>query len=146
MSVMTAPAILPGPSGAASSSVVLRSVTKRFGAGDRATTVVEGLSLKAQPGEFVCLVGPSGSGKSTLLNLLAGLDRPTSGSVELRGGRPALMFQEVALFPWLTVAENVEFPLRMCGMAREERRGRVSALLTMVHLRMREQTAPTTTD
>jgi len=142
MSVMTAPAIPSGPSGAASPSVVLRSVTKRFGAGGRATTVVESLSLEAQPGEFVCLVGASGSGKSTLLNLLAGLDRPTAGSVELRGGRPALMFQEAALFPWLTVAENVEFPLRMSGVPRRERRDRISALLTMVHLESASRQRP----
>jgi NitT/TauT family transport system ATP-binding protein len=86
------------------------------------------------PGEFVCLIGASGCGKSTLLSLVAGLDAPTSGEVSTGGRRVALMFQESALFPWLTAAKNVEMPLRASGVARAERRERVAELLDLVQL------------
>ena len=80
-------------------AVSLRGITKRFGDGPN---VLEDVSLDVAEGEFLCLLGASGCGKSTLLNLVAGLDVPTAGSIEVPGGRPALMFQEPALFPWLT--------------------------------------------
>ena len=75
------------------------------------------VSLDVAPGEFVCLLGASGCGKSTLLNLVAGLDQPTSGDVDVRANRTALMFQEAALFPWLTVRGNVELALKLGGYA-----------------------------
>ena len=78
-------------------------------------------------------LGASGCGKSTLLNLLAGLDAPSSGSVTVHG-RNGLMFQESALFPWLTVQRNVELALRLRGVGRAERRHRVAELLDLVHL------------
>jgi NitT/TauT family transport system ATP-binding protein len=93
------------------------------------------VSLDVAPGEFVCLVGASGCGKSTLLSLVAGLDEPTSGEIGVVGGaRPALMFQEPALFPWLTVAGNVTLPLRLRGVPRAERAARVVELLRAVRL------------
>jgi NitT/TauT family transport system ATP-binding protein len=79
-------------------------------------------------------VGASGCGKSTLLSLVAGLDAPTAGSVELATDSPALMFQEPALLPWLTARRNVELPLRLRRVPRRERAARVSELLTTVHL------------
>jgi NitT/TauT family transport system ATP-binding protein len=86
------------------------------------------------PEEFVCLIGASGCGKSTLLNLIAGLDSPTSGEISTGGRRVTLMFQESALFPWLTAARNVEIPLRAAGVPRAQRRERVAELLDLVQL------------
>jgi NitT/TauT family transport system ATP-binding protein len=91
------------------------------------------LSLEVAAGELVCLVGASGCGKSTLLNLVAGLDRPSAGTVSAQG-RVALMFQEAALFPWLTVRSNVELAMRLRGVGKAERRERAAALLRAVHL------------
>jgi NitT/TauT family transport system ATP-binding protein len=85
-------------------------------------------------GEFLCLVGASGCGKTTLLNVIAGLDRPTTGEIDTGGRRTALMFQEPALLPWLTVAGNVELALRLRGVGRAERQRRAAELLETVHL------------
>jgi NitT/TauT family transport system ATP-binding protein len=109
-------------------------VSKVFGRGGSALLALDRLSLTVGPGEFVCLIGASGCGKSTLLNLVAGLDDPTSGEISAGGQRMALMFQEPALFPWLTVARNVEMPMRASGVARDERRQRAAELLDLVHL------------
>lgn len=114
-------------------AVTLRAVAKVYGEGRAAVRALDGVSFSVRTGEFICLVGASGCGKSTILSLIAGLDRPSSGLVEVKG-RAALMFQEAALFPWLTVEENVAFPLQMQGVPRVQRRGRVRALLEMVHL------------
>ena len=81
----------------------------------------------------MCLIGASGCGKSTILNLVAGLDTPTTGQVEV-GGRVAMMFQESALFPWLTVAANVELPMRLAGVGRAVRKARARELISTVHL------------
>src|SRR3954465_16041304 len=84
--------------------------------------VLQGMDLTVAPGEFVCLVGASGCGKSTLLNLIAGLTTPTAGRISVTAERPALMFQEPALLPWLTAAGNVELALKARGMRRAARR------------------------
>jgi sulfonate transport system ATP-binding protein len=119
----------------ATAVVALSGVTKVYGRGPSAVLALDRVSLDVAPGEFVCLVGASGCGKSTLLNLVAGLDRPSGGDIRLAGdARPGLMFQDPALFPWLTVAANVELPLRLRGVSRAERRDRVAALLDAVHL------------
>ena len=102
-------------------------------AADGRVAALDRVSLSVAPGEFVCLLGASGCGKSTLLNLIAGLDRPTSGTVRT-GGRPALMFQESALFPWLTAGANIELALRYAGVARGERRAAAERLLELVRL------------
>jgi len=106
-------------------------LVKRFGTGP---VVLDGVSLDLAPGEFVCLIGASGCGKSTLLSLLAGLEKPTSGTISVAGGRPALMFQESALLPWLTAAGNVELALRLAGSGRAERRAEARRLLALVRL------------
>ena len=108
--------------------------------GERVQAVDE-VTLDVAPGEFVCLLGPSGCGKSTLLNMFAGLDRPTAGEV-LIDGRPVrgpgpdrtVLFQEPALFPWMSVVRNVEFAMKLIGVPRSERRDRAMFWLGKVQL------------
>jgi sulfonate transport system ATP-binding protein len=117
------------------SAVVLAEVTKVFGRQPGAVHALDRVSLTVRPGEFVCLVGASGCGKSTLLSLVAGLDRPSDGTITVSGtGTPALMFQEPALFPWLSVAGNVSLPLALHGLSKKDRKERVRQLLALVHL------------
>lgn len=96
--------------------------------------VLDRIDLDVGPGEFVCLLGASGCGKSTLLSLIAGLNAPTSGTVDVTVGRPALMFQEPALLPWLTAAGNVELALKARRVPRAERRAEAERLLGLVNL------------
>ena len=114
-------------------AVSLRDVVKVHGHGAGAVQALDRIDLTVSPGEFVCVVGASGCGKSTMLNLIAGLDSATSGHV-VSTGRTGLMFQESALFPWLTVGRNVELALRLRGIAKRERRQRADELLELVHL------------
>ncbi|GAA0480487.1 ABC transporter ATP-binding protein [Streptomyces sp. NPDC046215] len=118
----------------ASVAVRIDHVHKSFGRPGAAQPVLDDITLDVRPGEFVCLLGASGCGKSTLLNLVAGLDRPTAGSIEVPGGRPALMFQEHALFPWLTAGRNIELALRLRGVPRADRRPEAERLLELVRL------------
>jgi NitT/TauT family transport system ATP-binding protein len=122
------------PGGLAAVSV--RQVSKAYGHGGGAVLALDRLDLQVRPGELVCIVGASGCGKSTLLNLVAGLDQPSAGQVAV-DGRTALMFQEAALFPWLSVAGNVELALRLkpgAKLGRRERREQAESLLRAVHL------------
>ena len=121
--------------------VVLENVSRVFMAQSGPLPALTGMNLEIVAGEFLCLVGPSGCGKSTLLNLIAGLEKPDSGTVRVNGMPVAgpgpdrvVMFQEAALFPWLNVVQNVAFGLKMAGMAREERTERAMALLKTVKL------------
>src|ERR1700704_1943822 len=105
------------------------------------TPALQNIDRETEQGEFVCIVGPSGCGKSTLLHLLAGLDRPTTGEITVDGNPVQgpgtdriLLFQELGLFPWLTVRQNVEFGLKMAGVSKIERRDRARVFLRMVHL------------
>jgi NitT/TauT family transport system ATP-binding protein len=99
------------------------------------------INLQVKAGEFLCIVGPSGCGKSTLLHLIAGLHQQTSGQV-LIDGKPIqgpgtdrlLIFQELGLFPWLTVGQNVEFGMKMKGMNKADREERIRYYLRLVHL------------
>src|SRR5580693_7315438 len=115
-------------------AVQLKSVSKVFGRGSSAVQALDQISLEIPPGEFTCLIGASGCGKSTLLSLVAGLEQPTAGEVSTGSSRVAIMFQEPALFPWLTAAGNVELALRARGAGRAERRQRATELLETVHL------------
>src|SRR5256886_13243583 len=115
-------------------SVRLAGVSKVFGRGESAVRALDNVSLEVPPGEFTCLIGASGCGKSTLLSLVAGLEQPTSGEESTGGGRVPFMFQEPALFPWLTAAGHVELALRARGLGKAERRQRTAELLDTVHL------------
>jgi NitT/TauT family transport system ATP-binding protein len=123
------------------SKLRLRDISRAFPTPRGALLALENINLEVREGEFLCVVGPSGCGKSTLLNLMAGLDQPTHGEIWLNGRRiegpgtdRALIFQELGLFPWLTVQENVEFGLRMQGVAKQDRRARSQQYLRLVHL------------
>lgn len=119
----------------------LIGVSKTFSTENGATAAVQDIHLSIRAGEFVCLVGPSGCGKSTLLSLIAGFEKPDTGVIraggrEVQGPGPdrVVLFQEMALFHWLTVEENISFGMEMLGLPLEERRRRLEQYLTMVHL------------
>src|SRR5690625_2609232 len=109
--------------------LLVEKVTKQFGKGETAVEALKPIDLSVQDGDFVCIVGPSGCGKSTLLNILAGFDYPTSGAVHL-DGRPivgpgperGVVFQQGALFEWLTVLDNVMFGPQALGKPSSEAR------------------------
>jgi NitT/TauT family transport system ATP-binding protein len=121
--------------------VDLRKVGKHYGRGDKYTEALRGINLTIREGEFIALLGPSGCGKSTLLRIIAGLIGATEGEVlyrgqPLRGVNPntTIVFQSFALYPWLTVQENVEAALEPLGVARLERTKRALRLLDHVGL------------
>jgi NitT/TauT family transport system ATP-binding protein len=132
---------LPSPSPAVPKLSVRNLVLTRTTASGSTITAVDHVSFEVASGEFVCLLGPSGSGKTSILNVLAGLDRPTSGQA-LIDGRPiegpgpdrTVLFQEPALFPWLSVAGNVELALKLVGVPQDERRDRARGWLENVHM------------
>ncbi len=133
-SARSGPASPTDPGVAGSPVVQISEVSKAFGYGKSTLLALDRVSLTVNTGEFVCLIGASGCGKSTLLSLVAGLDAPSAGRIDTSGRRVALMFQEPALFPWLTAARNVELALRASGVAKAERRRRAAELLEVVHL------------
>jgi len=95
--------------------------------------VLEDLNMQVREGEFVSIVGASGCGKSTLLNLISGLDQATSGNIST-SSKPTLLFQESALLPWLNALANVELPMKLNGVEKEERRAKSLELLELVNL------------
>ncbi len=115
-------------------AIVVDGVTKIYGHAGASTPALDHLSLEVAAGELVCVVGASGCGKSTLLNLIAGLDEPTGGRIERPAGDATLMFQDSALFPWLTVERNIELALRLAGYPKAHRKVRIDGLLRMVRL------------
>ncbi len=119
----------------------LKGITQKYGRGDRRFTAVDNVSLAIDEGEFVALLGPSGCGKSTLLRIITGLNQPVEGQVlyrgqPLRGVNPhaTIVFQTFALFPWLTVQQNVEVALKARGVPPNLRTVRAIDLLDMVGL------------
>ena len=103
--------------------------------------VLEDLNMKVREGEFVSIVGASGCGKSTLLNLIAGLDKTTSGAIST-SSKPTLLFQESALLPWLNAFANVELPMKLNGIDKEERRTKSLELLDLVNLKTSAKKMP----
>ena len=127
----------PGPA-----RVTMRGVVKTFGRGPASTVALGGLDLEVPAGQFVCLLGRSGCGKSTLLNLLAGLDRADSGSLDVGGHEVSMMFQDATLFPWLTTGGTIGLALKLAGVPRAERPARISELLGTVRLTGLERKRP----
>lgn len=125
--------------GAATSPVAIRveNLTKAFYdvETDRITLAVHETSFEVAKGEFVCIVGPSGCGKTTALRILAGLETALSGKVEIdTKQKPAMVFQEASVLPWLTVEQNVGFPLKLAGWPKAKREARVAELLALTRL------------
>ncbi len=139
--------------------IQIRNLSKAYQRGGQRIAVLSELSLDVEEGEFVGLMGPSGSGKSTLLNLVAGIDKPDSGTLQVggvditqlsetdlahwRGANVGFIFQFYNLMPVLTAAENVELPLMLTNLSRRERRERAEFTLELVGLadRMTHQPA-----
>ena len=146
------------PAVAAPPIVRIRDLVKEYRRGAEVVRVLDGLSLDIRQGDFVALMGPSGSGKSTLLNLIGGLDRPTSGSLEVEGLRVdqltdaslahwradhvGFIFQMYNLLPVLTAERNVELPLLLKDLTRDQRARRVAAALQLVGLSNRAKHRP----
>lgn len=132
------------------SLIRVEKIVKRYYRDTQALTVLDGLSLSVEEGDFVALMGPSGSGKTTLLNLIAGIDRPTSGKIHVREDEVSAMndaelaewrsrhigfiFQFYNLVPVLTAFENVELPLLLTDLDKAQRRKRVKLALSVVSL------------
>jgi putative ABC transport system ATP-binding protein len=140
------------------SVIELQDVTRVYRIGEVETRALRGVTLTVEDGEFTAIVGPSGSGKTTLLQLLGCLDRPTDGTVRLKGqdvsqlnanqradlrkGTIGFVFQFFALIPGLTAYENVELPLLLMGKGGKERKERVTELLAAVGLSDRAHHRP----
>ncbi len=121
--------------------ISIAGVSKVFAAGEREVVALTGIDLEIPNGQFVCLLGPSGCGKSTLLNAVAGFSLPTAGSITVDGravNAPGpdrgMVFQEYALFPWMTVEQNIGFGLEIKGMPKADIAVRTSALLATLGL------------
>lgn len=122
-------------------SIEIKGVSKDFVSKEKTTHTLENINFSIKNGEFICLLGPSGCGKSTLLNIIAGLEKTSSGKLYLNdkeinspGTDRAFMFQDSALFPWLSVIQNVEFGMKIQNIPKEERREKALKYLKMVHL------------
>ncbi|MDP1830527.1 MAG: ABC transporter ATP-binding protein [Geothrix sp.] len=130
--------------------ITLRDVAKSYWRGAQEIPVLQGIDIEIPAGSYIALMGPSGSGKTTLLNLIAGIDRPTGGSLEVcghelngldddelaswRNAHVGFIFQNYNLVPVLNAFENVELPLLLTGAGRRERRERVGQALALVNL------------
>jgi NitT/TauT family transport system ATP-binding protein len=121
--------------------IEIEDVSVRFGQGAQSTLAVDRVSIDVQPGEFVSIIGPSGCGKSTLLNIVAGFMKPTQGratvdgkAIDGPGADRGVVFQQYSLFPWMTVRKNVEFGLKMQGMAQNQRESAARTLLGLAGL------------
>ncbi|MXQ10477.1 ABC transporter ATP-binding protein [Microvirga makkahensis] len=126
-------------------AIELSHVSKHYGS----MQALKDVSLAVQEGEFVVIVGASGCGKSTMLNMIAGFDRPTSGRIQVQGRENTgvnpecgMVFQQYALFPWMTVEDNIAFGLKMKRMSKAERRNRAQEYIDMVGLRGFEKSYP----
>ncbi|MFI2489563.1 ABC transporter ATP-binding protein [Promicromonospora kroppenstedtii] len=131
--------------------ISVRETRKTFALKDEEFVALDGVSLDVADNEFVTVVGPSGCGKSTLMNIVAGLETPTSGQVLVDGAgvtgpgpERGVIFQQYALFPWLTVRKNVEFGLKVAGLPAAERRERAEHYVRLVGLEQFADALPKT--
>ena len=126
------------------SALDIKGINKKFGKAAREVEVLKRIDVSVAPGEFLILVGPSGCGKSTLLNIIAGLDDPTEGEIHI-GGRNvigmapkdrdiAMVFQSYALYPTMSVADNIGFALEMRNMPKPERQKRIAEVAEMLQM------------
>ncbi len=129
--------------------VKIDNVVKKYSGRNGEMVALNGVSLDIHENEFVCVVGPSGCGKSTLLNIIAGLHEPTSGQVLVDGQAVSgpgpdrgVVFQQYALFPWLTVQRNVEFGLKLQGMSQDKAEQEAKKYIKMVDLEQFAQSYP----
>ena len=128
--------------------VVLENVTKVYENGGKRVTALDAVSFTIEEQEFVVLVGPSGCGKTTLLNMVGGLLSPTSGRIYVEGLQAArdpavgMVFQDVGLFPWRTVRENIAFGLEEMGIGRQEQERRIAEYIAMMGLNGFEHSYP----
>ena len=118
-----------------------KNIVKHFDHNGNPVLALDGIDLKVEEGDFVCIVGPSGCGKSTFLNIVAGLEKPNAGEILLNGKSittagpdRTMVFQEGALFPWLKVIDNVEFGLKIAGIPKDERSQISQRYLDMMQL------------
>lgn len=129
--------------------LVLSNICKVFDNGNTSKTVLKDITFRVNEGEFVSLLGPSGCGKTTLLNIIAGFLKASSGEIKLNGtlvSKPGpdrgFVFQDFALFPWMTVRENILFPMKRQRMDRKEQNKRLKTLLAMAQLEGSEHHFP----
>jgi len=129
--------------------VKVQNLTKVFEKGSRRVVAIQNLTLDIFENELLCIIGPSGCGKTTLLRIIAGLERPTSGRVLLNGSdikKPGadrgMIFPEFALFPWRTVAKNIEFGLEIKNLPKEKRREIAGYFVDLVNLNGFESSHP----
>lgn len=134
-------AALPLTSAGSGQGILLESIGLTYGRGAKARQVLQDVNLQLAPGEFVVVLGPSGCGKTSLLNIIAGYLKPSQGSIAINGKRHTrpdsevgVVFQQANLFPWLTLARNIEFGLRMKNQPKAERRERTAYLLELMGL------------
>jgi sulfonate transport system ATP-binding protein len=123
-------------------AIRIKAVSKTFGRGSDLTVALNEVDLDVAEREFLCIVGASGCGKSTLLNLIADLDRPSTGTIDTGGRRVSFMFQEATLFPWLTAGENVDLALKLRGASKAARKAKIDELFELVHLGGRQDKRP----
>ncbi|HEY7034485.1 MAG TPA: ABC transporter ATP-binding protein [Thermomicrobiales bacterium] len=143
------PAARPATEAAGGSVPAIRSsgIGRRFETTAGTIDAIRHVNLAVEPGEFCVIVGPSGCGKTTFLRIIAGLERPTAGTLDLRdgnGGSPtnAMVFQGRSVFPWLTVRENVAYGLKLNGVGRRERRQTTARMIELVGLTRFERAYP----
>jgi len=148
----------PAATAAPEPLVAIRDLTKYYIRGDQVIPVLVGINLDIYPGDYVALMGPSGSGKTTLLNLVAGIDKPTSGEIHVAGvdiarlseadlaawrsANVGFIFQFYNLMPVLNAFDNVELPLLLTPLSRKDRRERVETALALVGLTDRKEHYP----
>lgn len=119
----------------------IQNISKKYYNPSGRIEALSSINLEAVQGEFICLVGPSGCGKSTLLNLIAGLEKPTSGNIVI-DGKFGFMFQEPTLFPWLKVKDNMAFGLKIAKKDKKEIEETVDYFLKLVHLKPFKEAYP----